>query len=219
MLKQRLQGFIAGVLITVLIIGTLTFATPFVREVFYGVNVVVNGVPQEFDDDMQPFIMDGRTFLPVRGIAEALDVPVDWDSETQTVYVGRLLDGLSPDRITFVGGDGILIMTGWYVESAAARFDVTNQGLAAQREWHISLTLSEEGRVVFTDATDRLSRLQGQFNSETGMPMNTISVKLDGEVITAPQVLQRLDMRELIITGDFSQEDAEFIVNILNSGR
>jgi len=88
MTKQRIQGFIAGLLVSVLLVTTLTFASGTIREVFYGVNVVVNGVPQEFDADSQPFISDGRTFLPIRAIAETLGVEVNWDGETRTVYIG-----------------------------------------------------------------------------------------------------------------------------------
>ena len=88
-MKARFQGFIAGVLVTVMLIATLALANPVTREVFYGVSVVVNGVRQNFDEDMIPFISEGRTFLPVRGIAEALGVPVNWDGYTQTVYVGQ----------------------------------------------------------------------------------------------------------------------------------
>jgi len=88
MTKQRIQGFIAGLLVSVLLVTTLTFASGAIREVFYGVNVVVDGVPQEFDADSQPFISDGRTFLPVRAIAETLGVDVNWDGETRTVYIG-----------------------------------------------------------------------------------------------------------------------------------
>jgi len=106
MLKQRLQGFIAGVLITVLLVGTLALAMPQIREVFYGVNVIVNGVPQDFDDDMLPFIMDGRTFLPVRGIAEALGVDVNWDDSTNTVYIGDMPEIASVQTIQ----PGYLIM-------------------------------------------------------------------------------------------------------------
>jgi len=90
MLKSRIQGFVAGLLAAILLVATFALASPAIREVFYGVNVVVNGEPQEFDDDMQPFISDGRTFLPVRGIAEVLGIDVNWDGETQTVYIGEM---------------------------------------------------------------------------------------------------------------------------------
>jgi len=90
MLKSRIQGFVAGLLAVILLVATFALASPAIREVFYGVNVVVNGELQEFDDDMQPFISDGRTFLPVRGIAEVLGIEVNWDGETQTVYIGEM---------------------------------------------------------------------------------------------------------------------------------
>jgi len=57
------------------------------RELFLGINVIIDGVEQNFDYDMQPFLMDGRTFLPVRGISEALGANVDWDENTNTVYI------------------------------------------------------------------------------------------------------------------------------------
>jgi len=101
MFKARLQAFIAGVLVTVLIVGTLALATPQIREISYGVNVVINGELQEFDDDMQPFIMDGRTFLPVRGIAEALGVHVHWDTVRNTAHLVQ--PGEAPTDHTIIG--------------------------------------------------------------------------------------------------------------------
>lgn len=38
--------------------------------------------------DVAPFILDGRTFVPLRFIAEALGEDVQWDGNTRTVYIG-----------------------------------------------------------------------------------------------------------------------------------
>ena len=119
--------------------------------------------------------------------------------------------------LTFVGGDGIEIMTGAYVDSAEARFDVTGQQFGAQREWHIWFTLSEEGRQAFSDATARVSALGA--DPETGMPRNYIAIVLDDTVVSMPMVTQRLDQRELIITGNFEQEDARHLAGVINAGR
>lgn len=43
----------------------------------------VNGVAQEMD--AVPFISSDRTFVPVRYLAGALDVPIDWNNEKQRV--------------------------------------------------------------------------------------------------------------------------------------
>ena len=93
--RMQIKGFAIGVLLTVMLSATLVWANPggVMREVFYGVNITVNGTPWNPPSDMTPFINDGRTFLPVRGIAELLDVPVDWDGATRTVYVGTIPHG------------------------------------------------------------------------------------------------------------------------------
>ncbi|MDO5037321.1 MAG: stalk domain-containing protein [Tissierellia bacterium] len=45
--------------------------------------IIVDGVT--YESDVQPEIKDGRTFLPLRVIAEALDFEVVWDPATKTV--------------------------------------------------------------------------------------------------------------------------------------
>ena len=94
-IKIHTKGFVAGFLMCAMLSATIVWANPggVMREVFYGVNIVVNGVPQNFSADMTPFISDGRTFLPVRGIAEVFDVPVEWYGSTQTVYIGTIPHG------------------------------------------------------------------------------------------------------------------------------
>ena len=88
-MKQRMQGVLVGVLATVLLLGTASVfaATTRTLDATYGVTVVVDGVRQNFADDMQPFTANDRTFLPVRGIADALGLNVEWDGNTRTVYL------------------------------------------------------------------------------------------------------------------------------------
>ena len=90
-----MKKFLCGVLVTALLLTTIvSFAAPGVmREVFYGVRVSVNGVVQNFDEDMTPFITGDRTFLPVRGVAEALGADVDFDFATNTVLLTVAQDG------------------------------------------------------------------------------------------------------------------------------
>ncbi|MCL2620014.1 MAG: stalk domain-containing protein [Defluviitaleaceae bacterium] len=94
--RLQIKGFASGFLMCAVLSTTLVLANTggVWREVFYDVNVVVNGVPQNFPADMTPFITEGRTFLPVRGIAEVLDVPVDWYGPTRTVYIGTIPHGM-----------------------------------------------------------------------------------------------------------------------------
>ena len=88
-MKQRIQGMVMGILLTVIVLGTTTvaFAASQTISVTYGINVIVNGIRQTFTDDMRPFQSGGRVFLPVRGIAEALGAEVSWDAATSTVHI------------------------------------------------------------------------------------------------------------------------------------
>ncbi|MCL1842856.1 MAG: copper amine oxidase N-terminal domain-containing protein [Defluviitaleaceae bacterium] len=81
------KGFVAGALVMALVLGTLVMASAEVRELIFGVSVTVNGEAVDFAQDSQPFIIDGRTFLPVRAIADALGFDIDWNPATQTVDV------------------------------------------------------------------------------------------------------------------------------------
>jgi len=119
--------------------------------------------------------------------------------------------------LTFVGGDGVEIMTGALVDSAEARFEIVGGQVGATREWHIAFTLSEEGRQAFSEATGRVSQLGA--DPETGLPRNYIAIVLDGDVISMPQVTQRLDQRDLVITGNFEQEEARNLAGVINAGR
>jgi hypothetical protein len=94
-MKERAKGFVVGVLMMALLTPAVLAANPggVFREVFYDVNIVVNGTAWNPPADMVPFITGGRTFLPVRGIAELLGTPVDWDGATRTVFVGTAPHG------------------------------------------------------------------------------------------------------------------------------
>jgi len=89
MRKERIKGFAAGILVMVILSATLVFASPGVmREIQHGISVVLNGRMVQFDEDSQPFMMDGRTFLPLRAMSDLLGLPVEFDAETNTAYVG-----------------------------------------------------------------------------------------------------------------------------------
>lgn len=50
------------------------------------IRLIVEG--KDIASDAPPFIQNGRTFVPIRFVAEALGYPVSWDSKTRTVNVG-----------------------------------------------------------------------------------------------------------------------------------
>lgn len=89
-MKERMKAvrfFIAGMLVMALFSGTVVMANPVLKEIIFGVGVKVDGNAVNFSADSKPFIMEGRTFLPVSAIADTLGFKVDYLPQTKTVVV------------------------------------------------------------------------------------------------------------------------------------
>lgn len=63
-------------------------------EIFEGseiIKIVINGTLTEPKDVngkvVNPFLIDGTTYVPIRAITEALGKKIDWNGETKTVYI------------------------------------------------------------------------------------------------------------------------------------
>jgi len=85
--SKMVKSFVAGVLVMALFSGTLVMANPVTREIFFGVGVSLDGQAMQFAEDDQPFIMDGRTFLPVGALSDALGFEVEWDAENEMARI------------------------------------------------------------------------------------------------------------------------------------
>jgi len=59
------------------------------------------------DLEVPPYLLDGRTLVPLRAIFEALGAHVNWEAETQTIYAQK--DGIS---ITLMIGSNIMLKNG-----------------------------------------------------------------------------------------------------------
>lgn len=78
-----LVGVIAGSSITAFAAGGRKI------EVFDNVKkVIVNKINKPFTKGEEPFTYNGRTYVPLRYVSEALGENVDWDGTTGTVYIG-----------------------------------------------------------------------------------------------------------------------------------
>ena len=93
-MKKRLQGLICGVIIGAMLTSGITFAEEIKKSaelIYNNIKITLNGEEIEPKDvngnKVEPFIIDGTTYLPVRAIANALGIEVDWDGETNTVIL------------------------------------------------------------------------------------------------------------------------------------
>ncbi|GCL73597.1 stalk domain-containing protein [Paenibacillus naphthalenovorans] len=91
MLKDKLKGFTAGIIVSALFAGTAAYAASgsTMLEVFYEVkDIKINNVSKMPAED-KPFIYNGSTYVPLRFVAENLGQKVGWDGETGTVFIGE----------------------------------------------------------------------------------------------------------------------------------
>ena len=85
--SMKVKVFVLSILVIVLLSGTIVMANPVTRELVFGVSVTINGESADFAEDSQPFIVDGRVYLPMRAIAEILGFEVNWDPAARAVSV------------------------------------------------------------------------------------------------------------------------------------
>jgi len=88
-LIERLKGAFIGVLLTVALMTVLPVYARVAQETiivnFNNIRIAVNGqtIPTEFE----PFIFQGRTYLPVRDVANVMGFDVTWEDATNTVHL------------------------------------------------------------------------------------------------------------------------------------
>ncbi|MGD0152622.1 MAG: stalk domain-containing protein [Thermacetogeniaceae bacterium] len=136
---KNVKMFVCGFLVCAMLIGIAAVA--FADS---GVNVTavlsstikmkLNGNdfnPQDTDGTyVKPLIYNGRTYLPVKFLAAALNIPVDWDGRTSTVWIGGQSDLLQVNDVKYYEdyyGTVLTTDTGMLTSpSATYKWGVTN---------------------------------------------------------------------------------------------
>ncbi len=103
-MNKRVQGLLAGVIIGCTLTGGMVFAKQANEwaELYYNnIRIFIDGgeiVPKDATGQVvEPFIVNGTTYLPVRAISNAFGQEVEWDGETQSIYIGKK-DETKPDN-------------------------------------------------------------------------------------------------------------------------
>lgn len=91
-MKLRFSNFGVGMLLGVFLAGGIAFArqeTKMAEQIFDDIKIVINGselTPKDSKGEVvEPFTIQGTTYLPVRAVAEALEMDVSWDEKSKTV--------------------------------------------------------------------------------------------------------------------------------------
>ena len=95
-ITKKLMCFIVT---TVMLVGFIAGATAssgiikITADINTNINYILNGdkfIPKDADGSrMDTIIYKGRSYVPLRAIANALDVPVNWDDKTSTIILGE----------------------------------------------------------------------------------------------------------------------------------
>lgn len=94
----KIRYVILGMIISLILSNTMIPAlaantTKQLNAIFRDIKIVVDGVqitPKDANGNIvEPFVIDGTTYLPVRAIGEAFGKTLEWDGKTNTVYVGK----------------------------------------------------------------------------------------------------------------------------------
>lgn len=86
---KRYKQLITGIILGALLFGGVSIATTGLKSInvsYNNIKIAVDG--KEVKTDAEPFIYEGRTFVPIRVISEALGAEVDWNDKTKTVEIG-----------------------------------------------------------------------------------------------------------------------------------
>lgn len=91
---MKRQKVIIALLAILLLGSTVAYATTGSKTVditYRDIQVTFDGVPVVLADaagnSVEPFILDGTTYLPVRAVFGALGLDVQWDDKTSTVIL------------------------------------------------------------------------------------------------------------------------------------
>jgi len=190
MMKQKaamLKGIVLGMLVTALLTGTVVMANPVTREIFFGVSVTVNGEDVNFAEDSLPFIMEGRTFLPLAAMAEALDFTVNWNPETATANViidvaeatEATINPITPAEITALQvawGEGLVAISTAYAEGED--YATIAQGVLDTLYGYVDgtvlfkPTVAQEVPFRFTEAAAASYFIGGSISEDGGFALN-----------------------------------------------
>ena len=85
-MKKTLKGYLLGFLTATILISGGVYASQTVRIVLNGNELVPTDANGKRVD---PILVDGTTYLPVRAISSALGLDVGWDEETYTVSLAK----------------------------------------------------------------------------------------------------------------------------------
>lgn len=103
-MKKTIKGYILGVLSAAILISGSAYAYETVRIFVDNKELIATDVNGKRVD---PIVIDGTTYLPVRAVANAFGKAVYWDGPNATVYLGEMGGNAAYPTVTINDVDNI----------------------------------------------------------------------------------------------------------------
>ncbi len=172
---------------------------------FYAVYQAVDPTIEDFEAKMDGAVLVYRNRLDAKGMTEAtvqrqgsdkirVEIP---STETDPQALSQFLS--TPAKLEWRDNDGNVIMEGANVVSAQAGY--------SDGQYVVSFKLDDEGKKTFASLT-----------AEYAGTSKTITIELDGSVISTATVSNTIASGEGIIQGGFTQESATTLAMQIESG-
>ena len=147
--KDILLGAVGMALVSCMVVPVLAYSGTRNETLTYNdIKVELDGTRLTLRDGdgtvVEPFIIDGTTYLPVRAIAEALGLNVTWNGQTETV-------SLTTGSGTATGDNTGSTSTGDYIgEEKAKTIALDHAGVSASNATFIRVQLGrDDGRMEY----------------------------------------------------------------------
>lgn len=87
---KAMKHFVVGFLACACITGSVAYASgeASIQVVFKSIRYMFDGV-EKAPSDGKSILYEGTTYVPLRFISESIGKEVEWDSETETIWVGK----------------------------------------------------------------------------------------------------------------------------------
>lgn len=158
-----------------------------------GITVMLHGKKFEATDPSDgtkyvPITYKGRTYLPMRAVAEAVGLKVTWDPNTETAYLGDVSGDIAKDTISWIkaspeyggygpryrlksrqpemltAGDGTVFEFGYFAENGAGQSETFNTNFEYDKfkvRFWVDEEKDEEGKYMNSDPNIEISDENG----------------------------------------------------------
>jgi len=127
----------ATVIMAMVLCGSVAFAVSAEKNIkakFSDIKVHLNGYQVNLTDangnDVEPFIVDGTVYMPVRSLADLIGYNVKWNSKTNTIYLDSYPYFMYEDELPPESFLRIFIMAGAYEMVSFTRVGMTEDNYA-----------------------------------------------------------------------------------------